>query len=139
MIGASRINAWPELLNREIAISHNEPFKYGDHDCTQFVIRCEKLIRGETLFPEFDRSYSTQRQGLSIALKLGYSSMFDMVDSRLESVDISIAQRGDIVGHITDDGESLGIYAGSNGFYCVGKKGGVILSPISDIVKIWGI
>lgn len=141
MIGVNRqrLSAWPELLNREIAVSHNEPFVYGVHDCTQLVIRCEKAMYGETLFPEFDCSYDSLRKGLGIALKQGYKSMFEMAGSRMQEVDISQAKRGDCVGHMTEDGESLGIYAGFNGFYCVAAEGGVLLSPTSDIVKIWSL
>jgi hypothetical protein len=123
-------------LNCYIAQCAGKPFNYGAFDCTQFAIACEKAIHGNTLFPELDRAYTTERQGLSIMAGLGFRYVWSLVDSRLKEVCIADAKRGDLVGHITG-GQSFGIYASKAGFYCASESGGVMLLPLCDAVKVW--
>ena len=123
-------------LNRQIAACKDTPFKYGVFDCTQFAIACEKAIHGSTAFPELERAYATKRQGFAIMSALGFKNVWALVSARLEEISLLDAKRGDLVGHIAS-GRCFGIYASKAGFYCASESGGVMLSPLSDIVKVW--
>lgn len=138
MIGDDKRNAgWSLRLNQQIAKLKNTAFEYGVFDCTQFVILCDKSIYGRTHFPEFDCTYKTKLQGLSILTNSGFKSIWGAVGQRMQEINIAHARRGDWVGHVTTDGESLGVFAGVTGFYSARNDSGVMLCSPNDIVKVW--
>jgi len=115
------------------------PFSRGVHDCTQLAIQSEIACLGATRFPEFDRTYKTAKRGYMIIKRLGFDSMFETASSRMIEIDPADAKRGDVIGHISDEGEALGVCAGANGFYAANAPSGIIIRPTDEIVKAWTV
>ena len=129
MSGASRLNA-------VIAQAMESRWQRGVHDCTQFAIDCEIAIKGETLFPEFYRSYKTKAEGYSILKTLGFRNPWDCASSRLEEISLKMVKRGDLIGHLAPE-KSLAIAANEHQFWAAHDKGGIIMRPIEMAVKAW--
>jgi len=130
---------WREALDRYVTDAHKLKFEFGKFDCTQFAINCEKRLLGITYFIEFDQTYKTSAEGHKILTDLGYASMFDFISTRKPEITERQARRGDWVGHITQAGESLGVYAGKHGYWAADIKHGLQLCPIDDIKKVWRV
>lgn len=130
-----RPNDWPERLAEFIEANLHTPFNWGTHDCSQFVIKCEIAVTGSTKYQDSIGKYKTKR-GAAMHLKgQGFDGLWDYVSSRYTEIDKAFANRGDVVGHITPDGESVGIMIG-NTIACVGDDG-IIFKPINEAHRFW--
>lgn len=130
-----RPDDWPERLNNFIEANLNTPFAWGTHDCSQFVIKCELALLDETKFADSIGKYKTKRGAGTHLHKQGFDGLWDYVSSRYTEIDKSFANRGDIVGHLTPDGESVGIMVG-NTIATVGEDG-IIFKPICEAHRFW--
>ena len=131
-----RVPDWKERLAVCLAHSYKEPFVRGQHDCTNFAIKCEKAITGSTLFPEFDQTYSTRYQGFRILKDLGYRDIWEICDARLEVIESHEAKRGDLVGIYAPD-PSVGILANHHEFLTARKPNGIALRPVTEAHRFW--
>lgn len=137
MIGANRRKDWPERLTDLVIKSSNRPFQWGAFDCSQFCIQAELEICGETRWEDFIGGYKTERGANGRIKKAKADSLWNLIDQRMERLaSVKLAQRGDWIGHYTDDGESLGILIGDR-FACVGKPAGIVLKPLDEAVVAW--
>ena len=79
-----RVTNWESKLNDYIDEIRFKPFEYGTNDCCIFTIKAQKIITGDTLFPEFDGTYSTLEEGKEILKKLGFKSWIAGCNARLK-------------------------------------------------------
>lgn len=127
----------PELrLALTIGEARRKEFVRGQHDCANFAIDCEKAITGTTLFPEFDKTYTTRAEGFRIIKRLGFKSFWAVCDARLEMVDLADIRRGDLCGIYAPD-ESVGIVTNPHEFVTARKPSGLDLRPISEAHRFW--
>ena len=137
MIGANRQTDWPERLSELVIASADREFAWGVFDCSQFCIDAEIAITGDTRFWDYHRNYKTQRGAVWKLKQKGFDDLWDLLNSRLDVLEnAKLAQRGDVIGHYTEDGESLGILIGDR-FACVGKPKGIVFKPLSEAVCAW--
>jgi len=130
-----RPDDWPERLAQFIEANRYTSFDWGTHDCSQFVIKCEIAITGETKFADSIGKYKTAKGAAYHVKRKGFDGLWDFVSSRYTEIERGFANRGDVVGHITPDGQSVGILIG-NSIACVGDEG-LIFSPISEAHRFW--
>lgn len=139
MIGADRLADWAENLHRLIQQSSDKEFKWGEYDCSQFCIDAELSIIGSTRFEDYYRNYKSKKGAAWRLKQKGFNNVWELVDSRLDRIEnVKLAQRGDVIGHMTDIGESLGIVTGRT-FACVGDPKGIVFKPLSKAVFAWRI
>lgn len=130
-----RPDDWPERLSEFIEANRHTPFNWGTHDCCQFVIKCETAILGATKFPDSIDKYKTKRGAAYHIKRKGFDCLWDYVSSRYKEIDRAFANRGDVVGHITPDGQSVGILIG-NSIACVSDDG-IVFKPLDDAHRFW--
>lgn len=137
LIGANRYNDWFERLINLVQSQKESHFEWGSFDCSQFCIQAEEAMYGETRWPDMIGGYKTKRGAMSRIKKKGADSLWQLIDQRMERREsVKMAQRGDWVGHYTEDGESLGIVI-DNRFACVDVESGLNLLPLSMAVCAW--
>jgi len=137
LIGANRLNDWPERLYRLVDSNKDTPFQWGAFDCSQFCIQAEQAMYGDTRWTDLIGGYKTERGAHGRIKKAGADSLWLLIDQRMERLDsVKLAQRGDWIGHYTDDGESLGICLGHY-FVSVCLAGGVVSTPMNEAVCAW--
>lgn len=130
-----RPDDWPERLNAFIEANLHTPFAWGLHDCSQFVIKCELALFDQTKFADSIGKYKTKRGAAMHLHYKGFDSLWDYVGSRYNEITPSFAKRGDIAGHLTQDGESVGIIVG-NSIACAGDDG-IAFKPLSEAERFW--
>lgn len=136
MIGADRRKDWPERFSEFLVKNADRPFQWGDFDCSQFAIEAEIAITGDSRFWDFHGGYKSKRGAGHRLKRSGYENVWELVDCRLERLDsVKLAQRGDVIGHVTSDGESLGICTGAR--FAASGPNGIVFCPLSDAVCAW--
>lgn len=130
-----RPDDWPERLAEFIEHHLKTPFSWGDHDCSQFVIKCEIAITSQTKFSDSIGRYSSKRGSYLHLKRQGFRSLWPYVSSRYTEIGRSFAKRGDVVGHYTQDGESVGILL-DKCFACPSDDG-IYFKPIHTAHRFW--
>lgn len=137
LIGANRLNDWPDQLNKFINANALSQFQWGSFDCSQFCIQAEQAMYGQTRWEDLIGGYKTERGALGRIKRAGGESLWDLIDQRMERREsVKLAMRGDWIGHYTEDGESLGICIGSD-FVCVHLDSGLVVVPMTEAVVAW--
>lgn len=121
MIGA-RVPDWETKLSEFICANRNKPFKRGSFDCCQFCIKAESILHGETNWSDFIGGYDDLKGAIRKIKAAGADSLWELVDQRLERKPVLMAQRGDLIGHEVNEGQSLGIMD-ANGFWATAENG----------------
>jgi len=134
--GADRLSNWPERLSQFLIDNNDRPFEWGDFDCSQFAIHAEIAITGDSRFWDYKGGYKTKRGAFGKLKRGGFNNVWQLVDSRLERLDnVKLAQRGDVIGHRTGDGESLGICIGKK--YAASGSNGIVYASLDEAVCAW--
>mgnify|MGYP001017989781 CR=1 FL=1 len=121
MIGA-RVVDWETRFVEFLNKNKSREFKWGEFDCSQFCILAEKAICEESRWEDFIGGYKTQKGAEKRILKGKANSLWELIDQRMERKPVLMAQRGDWIGHLTPQGEALGIMD-ANGFWATAENG----------------
>lgn len=132
-----RVNNWPDKLAEHVEAWRHKKFRLGRYDCALFCLNAEKAITGSTRFPEFVNAYSSEKGSIEALAGAGFDSMESILDSRLEQIKLTMAQRGDVALISTPNGDALSLVLG-NQLAAMGKDGLVFL-PVSEAKKAWRI
>ena len=130
---------WTEILDEYIIQNRYRKYKYGSFDCVLFSTELVKKIIGINLLEGID--YNDMKTGLDLLKKSG--GLFKLTDLQmnkvgLKTIPLAFAQRGDVVGCMTEEhGETLGICIGSK-FVSTGEDELVFL-PMKEVIKAWRI
>jgi len=92
-----RVQNWPSLLY--LHLQDAPEFEWGQTDC---VLWCADWIQkaiGEDLTDGAKGQYSTLGEAYEYLNDLGFETPADLADEHLDQIQISYAQRGDIVLH----------------------------------------
>ena len=101
---AARLGKWESRLAQFVESNRATPFKWGHHDCATFACKCIEVITGE--YPIEERWAS---KGKAMRL-IQERSLTDRASDHFPQIDVNLAQRGDLVATMTDDGIALGIF-----------------------------
>lgn len=124
------IDGWESRLIKKL--ESTQGFEWGVNDCCLFAADCVKEMTGVDHAEEF-RGYKTSIGAYKRLKKAG--GLIAVMDSKLRSVPVKLAKRGDVIGFQNDQEISLGI--------CVGDKiaaiseSGLVYLPMNKAVKAW--
>lgn len=109
-----RVADWPELMPTYFAERATMAFAWGKNDCALFSADWVFLITGFDPAEAFRGRYSTAGTATRALKRYGSGSLFDTWSALMgDAIAPLMAQRGDVVGIVDDDGrECLGIVAG---------------------------
>lgn len=128
---------WPRIISEEITKHTHIPFAWGEKDCCLAVADIIIAYTGVDLVSEFRGRYRTAR-GATMALKrYGKGTIKDTVDTKLPSIDVSQAGRGDIGLVKTDGGESLAIIFSQIAWAMTYE--GLVDLPLDRLVCAWRV
>ena len=136
MIGAKAVN-WEIRFADFITENRDRAFQWGVFDCSQFCIQAEKAICDETRWDDLVGGYKTRLGALRRISLGGGQSLWDLIDQRMERKPVGLAKRGDWIGHMTEEGEGLGIMD-AKGFWAVTEDGLGLLHR-NHAVICWGL
>lgn len=92
---------------------------------------------GETRWTDLIGKYKTAKGAQGRIKRAGGETLWGLIDQRMERRDsVKMAQRGDWIGHFTDDGESLGILI-DHRFVCVHLDRGLVFLPMNEAIVAW--
>lgn len=132
-----RLNDWPERLNNHIDEWRDKNFDWGKADCALFCLYGEKAMCGTSRFEDFLGTYSTDFGSLRALKKLGTGELTSTVAARLPEINISEAQRGDVVSIDTPEGQALALFVGDK-IAALGENG-LLFLPVSLANRAWRI
>lgn len=131
----SRRTNWQIYLANYIDDVRALEFEWGKFDCCQFALGAEVILTGDTRWPEFIASYNSKREAYKLLAKHSDGGLFALLDTRLERIDPVLAQRGDLIGHMTPEGEGVGIND-ITGIWAAGADG-LLLMPHKAAAAAW--
>ena len=128
---AARLGKWESRLAQFVESNRATPFKWGHHDCATFACKCIEVITGE--YPIEERWAS---KGKAMRL-IQERSLTDRASDHFPQIDVNLAQRGDLVATMTDDGIALGIFLSPVAVFA--SKDGLSFRRRSELLKAWKV
>ena len=86
-----------ELFYNYLNDNKGKQFQYGTWDCFIFVEGYYKLRTGKNYFSDIKGRYKTIKGYLGQIKKLGYSSVYELMEANFCSTALSLVKRGDVV------------------------------------------
>lgn len=130
-----RVAGWQEALEREFAAAHGTRFRWGRHDCCQFIARCAFAITGVDRRAIFAR-YTTRAGAEAILLETrGMRGLLTQAFG--EPVHPSRAAPGDCVLVEMGNGLQPAVCMGVNS-YAPGRRN-LVHAPTLAAVAAWNI
>lgn len=133
MIELTRLSNWESPLSEYIASKRNEPFAYGSNDCCYFCFGAIEAITGQDCMAEFRGKYDTEFGSLRALKEIGQGDLESTMDHKFPTVEIALAQRGDIAFF----GGCIGVVMGSFAWFL--SDDGLERIPRGMWDKCWGI
>ena len=128
---ADRLSKWESRLAQFVESNRTTPFKWGYHDCATFACKCIEVITGE--YPIKERWGS---KGKAMQL-IQERSLTDRASDHFPQIEVNLAQRGDLVATMTDDGIALGIFLSPVAVFA--SKDGLSFSKRNELLKAWKV
>ena len=135
-----RYHDWPERLFTVIKAAQSSKFEWGENDCAIFVFACVEAMTGVDHMKELRGKYSCRRSCEKAFKKVkGTKTLLAFADKCFENrVDLSKAQRGDVVLLIVNSIESFGIVTGSLAVFLELRKG-IQTVQVKDCSYAWRV
>lgn len=102
-----------DVFYKYIEDNKGKIFEYGIHDCFTFVSGYYELVTGKKYFDEIKGKYKTVKGYLGRLKKLGYSSVYDLMESNFCSLSLDMVKRGDVL----MSADCLGLCDGVKGIF----------------------
>lgn len=133
-----RRNDWETALGEYLAKHQNAVFVFGKLDCALFASGAVRTMTGKDLARGLRGKYRSVAGSVRTLKGLGFDSLAALVDSKLEAVPVSFAQRGDIV---MDASDSLGVCVGREALFVGEEDGdaGLVRLPMASWVRAWRV
>ncbi|MDN4633853.1 hypothetical protein QCD71_20230 [Sphingomonas sp. PsM26] len=93
----NRLPDWEARLAAYLEPLRTLPFSWGEHDCCLFSAGAVIAMTGVDPMPEFRGRYTTARGSVRALRRLGAGTLAATLNQKFETVDASLAHRGDIV------------------------------------------
>jgi len=134
-----RFDDWPDRLAEFMKREQNRPFAWGESDCALFVCDCILALTGEDLAKDFRGRYTTQRGAYRVLKRIGkVSSLEELATKNLgPPIQVSYAQRGDVVSIPTSLGTALGIIVGIGAMFK--SPSGLVMSDRNNCLQAWRV
>jgi len=136
----SKLDNWLIILSNE----YNKPieFKWGVDDCCLFSANIVKKLTNIDIAETFRNKYSTPKGAFLEIKNHGYKNVLDCADGQatkhgFKSIDINLAQKGDMVMAYFDDRQTIGIMLNNEGWF-IGSKG-YVYRKRKELHKAWAI
>jgi hypothetical protein len=134
----NRFDDWPAKLEAVVARARKLTFRWGRHDCCQFVARAVAAMTGVDLLADY-RPYATRRQAAAELKRVAGSPAVSVAATRALGRPLPsklYAGRGDVVLVETETGagrveETLGVCLGPV-VAVVARAGGFAEFPLTD-------
>lgn len=141
----TRLDDWEARLGAYLGSVRDQPFAWGEHDCSLFVGSAVAAMTGVDPAEPYRGRYS-DRKGATAALKaVGSGTLLRSLDAAFERRKPSHARRGDIVWF----NGSIGICNGAHGLFVgeerlanaadVPAREGLIAIPRRFFTKAWAV
>lgn len=131
-----RYENWPNLLEAYIDSKRNEPFKWGTNDCALFAKGAIEAVLVESSTSDLVIRYRSATGAMKWLVDHEADDLWDYMDKHFERIPVKMAQRGDLIGHITTD-KSLGVCL--NGMFATPSDNGLMFVSMDDAVTAWRI
>lgn len=92
-----RLPDWETRLAAYLEPLRTLPFSWGAHDCCLFCAGAVIAMTGVDPMPEFRGRYTTSRGSVRALRRIGAGTLAATLNSKFETVDPSLAHRGDII------------------------------------------
>lgn len=141
----SRKPDWQSKLQQFLLESVALRFSYGEADCCLFVADAVLAMTGSDIASPYRGMYSSRDEALSLArTETGARSVAAVVASGLEraglpNIDVSLAQRGDVVLIRRQRDFSLGLISLSGREILALGRQGIVKVPLSRAVSAWHV
>lgn len=132
-----RLEGWEARLEEVITQHRKTPFAWGTFDCTRFTHICLLAIYGESPFDKYQQDQQTEEEAYEYLKSLRLASAWGLVGRHAKKIEPMFAQRGNIVGHTSGNGRSLGVCLG--GVFAAPSDDGLVFLPMSEAKKAWSI
>ncbi len=109
-----RVQNWESKLSNYIEECRNKKFSWDSNNCGQFILEWEKILIGETKFPEFYKKYKSLIELKEKLKECGFKSWITLFNQRLTRINTKLAQRGDLVTLKSKNSFCMGICIGRN-------------------------
>lgn len=133
-----RFEDWPQRLAAAIEAARGRPFCWGAHDCALFAAEVVQALTGIDFAAEFRGRYASKAEAVGLLGERG--GLEAVVTAVLGTPRPSpiLAQRGDVVMVVTDEGHALGICNGAHAA-CAGREGGLVFKPMPEWRLAWEV
>lgn len=128
-----RFEDWPERLFAFVDAARPKPFEWGTHDCMRFAIGAAQSMGADDPFG--DLTWHDARSALRLLEQLG--GLEALLDSRLESIDPRLAQRGDWCLVIFETDPAVGVCLGPD--VAGPSRNGLEFIPIARARRAWKV
>ena len=127
---------WPNRLEAYVESKRSEPFKWGTNDCALFARGAVESILVESSTSDLVMRYRSAAGAMKWLIDHEAEDLWDFVDKHFERIPVKMAQRGDLVGHMTTD-KSIGVCL--NGMFTTPSDNGLLFASMDDAVTAWRI
>lgn len=127
---------WPNRLEAYVESKRSEPFKWGTNDCALFARGAVESILVESSTSDLVMRYRSAAGAMKWLIDHEAEDLWDFVDKHFERIPVKMAQRGDLVGHMTTD-KSIGVCL--NGMFATPSDNGLLFASMDDAVTAWRI
>lgn len=127
---------WPNRLEAYVESKRSEPFKWGTNDCALFARGAVESVLVESSTSDLVMKYRSATGAKKWLLDNDAVDLWDYLDKHFDRIHVRMAQRGDLVGHITTD-KSIGLCL--NGMFTTPSDNGLLFASMDDAVTAWRI
>lgn len=127
---------WPKRLAEYIEVKRSEPFKWGANDCALFARGAVESIHIDSPTKDLVLKYRSQKGAHKWLVDNESADLWDFIDKHFERIDARIAQRGDLIGHMTTD-KSLGVCLGDK--FATPSDDGILFASLNDALTAWRV
>ena len=131
----TRKDDWPALLAAEIEAARGRLFSWGTHDCCAFCARCVAAITGRDFMVEFG-AYADEFDAAAMIEQCGGVARIARACLGPQ-IDVTLAQRGDVVMRATSEGNALGICLGEQSAFASSR--GLAFHPTAGCNGAWRV
>lgn len=117
-----RLPDWEDRLHALIVEKHDEPFRWGKHDCALFGAAVVAAITGEDHGAPFANRYDDAEGAARALRKYGKGTITKTFDAHLDRRAVALLRRGDLAMQGEGMQSSIGVVIGNDALF-VGDMG----------------
>lgn len=138
----TRLDGWPELLEKYLVEARERKFAWGENDCVLFAAGAVMAMTGVDTVGNVRGRYASNRGALKLIKALAPKGIPAAVGKALGEAEIQpmYARRGDVVIVVDEEGsEAVGIVDIRGSAIVTVGKAGLVYRPLSAAKKAWRV